>query len=47
MIIFFIYYFYLPKREKLVAKISGNPFNFNEPQQGLGVLYGGVSLVHC
>ena len=47
MIIFFIYYFYLSKREKLVAKLSGNPFNFNEPQQSLGVLYGGVSLVRC
>ena len=45
--IFFIYYFYLSKREKLVAKLSGNPFNFNEPQQSLGVLYGGVSLVRC
>lgn len=47
MIIFFIYYFSLPKRETLVAKLSGNPFNFNEPQQGLGVLYGGVSLERC
>lgn len=47
MIIYFIDYCPLCKREKLVGKFSGNPFNFNEPQHGLRVLYGGVGLGLC